>query len=66
MRPEVLTQIPSTKNPFNFEMEDQQLKYTASNIFKDNEYFNEEAEDANVLDKEVADTIIKNKKKKIE
>ena len=45
-------------------MEDQQLKYTASNIFKDNEYFNEE--DANVLDKEVADTIIKNKKKKIE
>ena len=58
--------MPSTKNPFNFEMEDQQLKYTASNIFKDNEYFNEEAEDANVLDKEVADTIIKNKKKKIE
>lgn len=58
--------MPSTKNTFNFEMEDQQLKYTASNIFKDNEYFNEEAEDANVLDKEVADTIIKNKKKKIE
>lgn len=52
--------MPSAKNPFNFEMEDQQLKYTASNIFKDNEYFNEEAEDANVLDKEVADTIIKN------
>ena len=52
--------MPSTKNPFNFEMEDQQLKYTTSNIFKDNEYFNEEVEDYNVLDEEVADTIIKN------
>ena len=52
--------MPSTKNPFNFEMEDQQLKYTASNIFKDNEYFNEEVEDYNVLDEEVADTIMKN------